>query len=323
MQIREYLRLYGMKSIRRGITMLEVLVVITIIGLLVALLLPAVQYAREAARRTQCASNLRSLGVGFQTYSAEHGCIPSGIIIGRNNPLGWSHLALVLPYVGHTPLYDNLNWHLRGSHPANRTVNSTTVSSFMCPNLALESAASGPSPPPAPVGYPGNSGSGRWGQFDGLFSWDADYSLVRLRDIQDGASKTGISTEWIPTRCRNGEEIDGKGLLIFLELGSAGQEEFLQRCLAIDLQSEYARNHSDNIGDSWVRGFDTGYTHSLTPNLRSCFETKSYESALTASSYHPGGVHLVFADGHVQFVSDSVDMHVWRAYGSRNGGETF
>src|SRR4051794_15932841 len=94
--------------IPRAITLIELLLVVGIVGLLVALLLPAVQAAREAARRTQCANNLRQLGLACQNYVSVHGVFP----LGRNGLMSYSLHAALLPFIEHQPLYSSLNWNI-------------------------------------------------------------------------------------------------------------------------------------------------------------------------------------------------------------------
>ena len=97
-----------MPSPRRGFTLIELLVVIAIIGVLIALLLPAVQAAREAARRSQCSNNLKQIGLALHNYEGAIGAMPWGEGPGGWND--WSALCLMLPYIEQKPLYDSLNF---------------------------------------------------------------------------------------------------------------------------------------------------------------------------------------------------------------------
>src|SRR5258708_1666175 len=134
---------------RSGFTLIELLVVIAIIGVVVALLLPAVQAAREAARRMQCSNNLKQVGLAFHSYEGATGSFPSGVISTLVNPSwtipagncnaappelgpGWGLFALVAPYLEQSALHNALNFSLGIPDPANSTVRGIKVSVYVC-----------------------------------------------------------------------------------------------------------------------------------------------------------------------------------------------
>lgn len=129
-----------MKMMKRlGFTLIELLVVIAIIGVLVALLLPAIQQAREAARRTQCLNNLKQLGLAIQNYADANGGLPPSIAIGLTATGtadfdGWSAHARVLPFAEADPLYESLNYAVSYDRPENTTISVQRVSLFLCPS---------------------------------------------------------------------------------------------------------------------------------------------------------------------------------------------
>src|SRR5689334_6069925 len=119
-----------------GFTLIELLVVIAIISVLIALLLPAVQAAREAARRIQCTSNLKQMGLGFHNYESIAGAFPMTGVVAPKAPtvwVGWSGHARILPLMEQGPMFNSINFTLPYSRAENYTVASQSISSFLCP----------------------------------------------------------------------------------------------------------------------------------------------------------------------------------------------
>lgn len=181
---------------RRGFTLIELLVVIAIIGVLIALLLPAVQAAREAARRSQCSNNLKQISLGLHNYHDSTGSLPWG-----HGPFGWNDwgaLVLMLPYVEQAPLYNSINFNttIGGAAPANAqnlTIQRVSVNMYQCPSDADKlTTREGHS------NYAGNAGNTP--NFfsrspSGLFGSAAYSDAIRFRDITDGLSQTAAFSE--------------------------------------------------------------------------------------------------------------------------------
>lgn len=164
-------------------TLIELLVVIAIIAVLMALLLPAVQLAREAARRTQCKNNLKQLGLAIMNYESTHSLFPPGA---EGFPLVWSPHAHLLPFLDQASLLNLINMGLAPTDPANDAKTMTVIPSFLCPS----DSGSIPSNLYGSTNYGFNTGSGtvNYGNTrtggDGVF-WV--FSSTRLRDLTDGS----------------------------------------------------------------------------------------------------------------------------------------
>ena len=171
---------------RPAFTLIELLVVIAIIAVLIALLLPAVQQVREAARRTQCRNHIRQIALGLHNYQSSHGVFPFGVL-GTSGSTSAGHrlhtwLSQLLPYVDQGPLYGLYDFNLRFDAPVNADIVKAHVPVFICPSVAaspLDDAY-------GPTHFAGNGGSGV-GTNDGIVY---PLSKVTFRDITDGTSNT-------------------------------------------------------------------------------------------------------------------------------------
>jgi prepilin-type N-terminal cleavage/methylation domain-containing protein/prepilin-type processing-associated H-X9-DG protein len=350
-----------MRAGRGGFTLIELLVVIGVIGVLVALLLPAVQAAREAARRAQCTNNLRQLGIALHNYHDALGAFPFGMGPYANRVcMWWSAQSMLLPFLDQAPLYNAINFHFpiastscNSLGPAwaalaevvNTTATSTRLTVFLCP--------SDPSPaytdPLSPgLTYPGinylcNSGMNPRGWWkpavgDGMFSYSSRFTFA---NVTDGASKTAAFSE-----CARGDNDEGRftregDVLMTPPVSSALLDRndrmalaaLAQSCQGLTSQSSYSSWVYSNRQQTWHigNGMNGPYCHLLTPNQNSCLNGEPYAglgtggsyagSVQTASSYHTGGVNLLLVDGSVRFVKQGIAPGVWTALGTRASGE--
>jgi len=310
-----------------GFTLIELLVVIAIIAVLISLLLPAVQSAREAARRAQCTNNLKQIGLAIHNYESVHSRLPSAR---TGSPHLWSSLAQMLPMLEGTSVQNAINFQL-GSLPAparpwdygNTTALATVIRTFLCPS---DPGPEKLTPDFGPNNYMANSGTGRqnggsfrqedgFEQVDGVFY---DRSSVRFSEVIDGLSNTAAFTESI-----KGNGID--------TVGSTAANPFLQYAQGPALTSisdDFCRNSIigwvGQRGREWARGSFIYATINFyrTPNhaMYDCM-SGNVIGRMSARSYHPGGVNVLFLDGHVRFVKSSISETTWWAVSTRNRGE--
>lgn len=321
---------------RSGFTLIELLVVIAIIGVLIALLLPAVQSAREAARRAQCINNLKQLGIALNNYHDTLGCYPLGRCIVSPTPAGYSNsswsystFAKILPFVEQGNIATSLNFNLPYLDPANATAYTTTVSSLICP-----SDVGGTHPLNFGVtNYRNNEGTSvaMWyGATDiagvnsaltippnGMFYANTQ---VRVADVTDGTSNTAAFSEHVHGDYSQGVANE-KSDTFRPGTYPATPDDAIALCKSFDWTNLSFQGISD-VGAPWIYGYHstTSYWHSSPPNARSCMFPPSRIST-TANSYHPGGVNVGMADGSVRFVKSTTNVNAWRAIGTRNGNE--
>lgn len=315
----------------RGFTLIELLVVIAIIAILVALLLPAVQQAREAARRTSCKNNLKQLALALHNYQSTHNVFPPG---GLGYPYVWSAHAQLLPYVEQAGLKDLLDYSVpplnafnNGSFDAaivgrNDEAARQRLPLLTCPSdqdavpASIYGGISYPACAGSGVNGPGTADDGSITNADGII-----YSRSRktFKDVIDGASNTVAFGEHLlgdgDDSPPNGD--DYRHRVIQLSMGTQTTPA------ACDTGSAPA--WSGQRGAKWINGHlaDTMYNHWYGPNagLPDC-HNGFHNSALTsARSAHSGGVQVALVDGSVRFVSDRVDLAIWRGVATRFGRE--
>ena len=290
----------------RAFTLVELLVVITIIGILIALLLPAVQTAREAARRSQCVNNLKQLGLGLLSYHDALQSFPPGMTYYSNTQLNdkFTWPIFLFRYVEQGDLYDKIKFNSdMGSCGANAAVMGVALPVFQCPSDGKSDFGHTCR---TRNSYVGNTGIGyfRWEypptQKPGIFQQN---TVLQISDITDGTSNTvGIS-----------EIIKVQGTLEF-----RGAWSYCEGCLY-----QHDRTPNTRLPDESRVGFcpTADATHPKAPCIGTYSAFNTRRSLLSARSMHPGGVHVLLMDGSVRFVGDSVELATWQALGTVAGNE--
>jgi type II secretory pathway pseudopilin PulG len=330
--------------------LVELLVVIAIIATLIGLLLPAVQSAREAARRSSCSNNIRQLALGTAVYESAKRKLPQGNTGGNaqntNNTSDWSVHAQIMPYIEQKSLSELIeqNGGLFSDNPGSlrAQVRGFKVPAFLCPSdfdRMTNAANSENSVGDARNNYRGNVGNlptqgTTNAPNNGVFIRDV---YIKLGQVKDGLSKTAMFSE-ICLGDGDPNAIDRTDWLA-ISVGAAPSsnlENYRQTVFsactgAVGATGESAQ--SSYAGKNWFTGEYTVtlYNHVMTPNTKLCARSRSGNlqgnnnnsgSATTATSRHPGGVHVVAADASVHFVDDGISPDVWWALGSRDGGES-
>lgn len=283
-------------NIRNGFTLVELLVVITIIGILISLLLPAVQAAREAAKRMQCANNLKQMGLAMHSYAeSSGGYFPPG------SPGDWRHglFTHMLPYLELQTLYNQLDLTKNTSVGNNAIYGKQIVSCYVCPSW--------------PYGYK-------------YFS--SDFALATYQGV-GGAYPNGVAPPSTPAKSgifgwgfvrRMAEVTDG--LSNTLAMG-----EFVHIDAVVVSGYEYASTPPGNVRP-WIYGgcpVETPYTSKVLVNSINAQVNRytDYVSFLhlPMGSFHSGGANFLVADGSVTFLTEGILMDLYKSLGTVAGGE--
>jgi prepilin-type N-terminal cleavage/methylation domain-containing protein/prepilin-type processing-associated H-X9-DG protein len=310
-----------------GFTLVEVLVVIAIIGVLVALLLPAVQAAREAARRSQCANNLRQIGLALQNHHAALQKLPPGR--GGPSPRIFSPHAYLLQFMEQDAIAAQIDLE---EAPApfntptanydgarNRPAAVAVASVLLCPSDAVQGRVSGSEY--GATNYAACAGSGA--EVGSLTDADGVFFLgskVRIKDIADGTSNTAAFSERPLGEGEGGVAGDAGGVVRAILEFPVATDPTEPACASVGSgEWNYQR------GAKWIVGNygNTLYNHALPPNSSAwdCMNATQQKGRMAARSEHAGGVNVLYCDGSVASVRDEIDLAVWNAAATRAGSE--
>jgi prepilin-type N-terminal cleavage/methylation domain-containing protein/prepilin-type processing-associated H-X9-DG protein len=336
---------------RRGFTLIELLVVISIIGVLVALLLPAVQAAREAARRTQCTNSVKQIGLAVHHYESSLGTLPLGCVVtfdAANNPVftGWGITARLLPYIEGQAQFYACNFNLPNETPQNDTAMRMGIATYLCPSdgnnrvIFLDDGQ-----PRNNTNYAFNRGDWYvWGGSASAPQPGAPFranATVSLAAVTDGLSNTLFAAE---VKTHTPYLLNCTGLS-YAPLGTrpmpgpydspASVAQYVS-CSGGSAELRPDSGHSEwEDGNTSQAGFTTAWPpNKATPgrfggtavpdtDLIAIREENGGPTfaAITARSFHPGGVNALMGDGSVRFFKSTVDGRTWRALGTIAGGE--
>ena len=308
----------------QGFTLIELIVVIAIIGVLVALFVPAVQSAREAARRAQCSNNLKQIGLALHNYNQLHGALPPGYVSTwdpvflRERGPGWGWASMILPQLEQAPIHDRIDFRRQIQDSSQATVRTTLIASYLCPSdnmpstwtasVGLVKVSGGailellrPLCDVAGSNYVGVFGVGEPGvDGDGVFFRNTS---IRFADITDGLSQTLCVGE------RSIQLKKGRGQATWV--GAVPGAQFWTCDAAASSDPDASGPCVKEDGSGMVLGH-TGEGHG---------PGDPYCDVNQFNSRHGRGANFLFCDGHVKYLNNSMDYATYKSLSTRASSE--
>lgn len=334
----------------RGYTLIETLTIICVTIFLISIALPAIQNVRESARRLQCANHLRQIGIAMASYQSACSAYPLlyiGIVNPNGIPIGGGFFSIhtyILPYIEQGSAINSLNFSVfspsfqtsgnsvdltKSPHPANSTVGQMHIATFICPSdpiihsgewggtnyrSNLGTVLEAPSSRSTPVPIEGANGA--FQPFDAL----------PPSAFRDGLSNTVSFSE--KPRGRPSGRFNAFAGYWFGQGAYTSADGLLAVCRSLKGEPSAFQN---DVGNIWMLPYHryTFYNHNLNPNreVPDCVgswnnrDPAMVNGLFTARSHHRGGVNVLYMDGRATFATNSIELGVWRAIGTRNGGE--
>lgn len=336
---------------RRGFTLIELLVVIAIIAILIALLLPAVQQAREAARRTQCRNNLKNWGLAVHNYHDQANTFPLGAISGQGGSWGTSFYAALLPQIDQAPLFNRLNFsgtHLGWTGSGGGGINGAAIGGIFIPPMFC------PSSPYDQMIQDTNGGvlqtAASYVGISGAVDEDKNSTNPPAADT-DGfiEQRERPGADCCATNAQNGIISEGGVMIVNQKLNIAKITDGTSTTIMMGECSDYAVDPTNNTrqdirGSSphgWLMGVagvgpvtnwdGTASRRFNITTVRYAPGTKNYNLPGIHNNHgpnnplisaHTGGTHALYADGHVSFIGNNVNLSLLKAVCSRDDGGT-
>jgi prepilin-type N-terminal cleavage/methylation domain-containing protein/prepilin-type processing-associated H-X9-DG protein len=281
---------------RPGFTLIELLVVVAIIGVLVALLLPAVQKVREAANRVTCANNLRQIALALHNYESTNGYFPASNTSGPAKRHSW--MTFLLPYIEQQTVYQGYNINKNWYAPSNRKPVMAQFKIYQCPSTPDHNRVD--------AAYPTQPACGDYNAIKGVSP-----ELVAI-GLVSGTNLQGVLVKNMNTRIA--DITDGTSNTIMVA-EDAGRPELWTAGLQVAGASTVGGAWADDQGPFFLNGSSYDGTNALGPCAINCTNDKE------VYSFHGQGANVIFADGSVQFLRSSINIQVMAALVTSQGGE--